>query len=79
MTVAQLKAKISLEFEIPTNIQRWIIGKNLAENENSTLEELQTTESIFLYLVAPGKYQIYRIQNSNIKFAPDKVNLEIIF
>lgn len=55
MTVAQLKAKISLEFEIPTNIQRWIIGKNLADNENSTLEELQTTESIFLYLVAPGK------------------------
>ena len=58
MTVAQLKAKIYVEFEIPTNIQRWIIGKNLADNDDSTLEELQTTEGspVFLYLVAPGKF-----------------------
>lgn len=55
MTVAQLKTKIHVEFEIPTNVQRWIIGKNLADNDNSTLHELQAVEGspIFLYLVAP--------------------------
>ncbi|XP_014212773.1 uncharacterized protein LOC106642489 [Copidosoma floridanum] len=55
MTVAQLKAKIHIEFEIPANVQRWIIGKNLADNDESTLEELQALEGspVFLYLVAP--------------------------
>ena len=55
MTVAQLKAKIQLEFEIPSNVQRWIIGKNLADNDESTLEDLQAVEGspVFLYLVAP--------------------------
>ncbi|XP_015607578.1 uncharacterized protein LOC107273668 isoform X2 [Cephus cinctus] len=54
-TVAQLKAKIFAEFEIPANVQRWIIGKNLADNDNSTLDELQAVDGspIFLYLVAP--------------------------
>ena len=57
MTVAQLKAKIYVEFEIPMNIQRWIIRKNLADNDDSTLEGLEITEgsSIFLFLVTPGK------------------------
>lgn len=55
MTVAQLKAKIHIEFEIPANVQRWIIGKNLADNDESTLEELQAVEGspVFLYIVAP--------------------------
>ena len=52
MTVAQLKAKVYIEFEIPINVQRWIIGKNLADNDESTLEELQAVEQspIFLYI-----------------------------
>lgn len=56
MTVAQLKMKIFNEFEIPANVQRWIIGNTLADNENATLEELKAIDksTIFLYLVAPG-------------------------
>ncbi|CAB0036540.1 unnamed protein product [Trichogramma brassicae] len=54
-TVEQLKIKIHTEFEIPGNVQRWIIGRNLADNDKSTIEELQAVEgsSIFLYIVAP--------------------------
>ncbi|XP_051158418.1 uncharacterized protein LOC127279840 isoform X2 [Leptopilina boulardi] len=82
MTVAQLKAKISLEFEIPTNIQRWIIGKNLAENENSTLEELQTTDSIFLYLVAPAlemtSDEVTKPEKSNAVEEIEKLNIKQI-
>ncbi|XP_003486765.1 uncharacterized protein LOC100744318 isoform X1 [Bombus impatiens] len=55
MTVAELKAKIHTEFEIPTNVQRWIIGKNLADRDEATLNELQAVNGspVFLYLVAP--------------------------
>ncbi|KOX72543.1 RanBP-type and C3HC4-type zinc finger-containing protein 1 [Melipona quadrifasciata] len=55
MTVAELKAKIHTEFEIPTNVQRWIIGKNLADRDEATLNELQAANGspVFLYLVAP--------------------------
>lgn len=55
MTVAELKAKIHVEFEIPTNVQRWIVGKNLADRDGATLNELQAVNGspIFLYLVAP--------------------------
>jgi len=56
MTVAELKAKIHTEFEIPTNVQRWIIGKNLADRDEATLDELHAVDGspVFLYLVAPG-------------------------
>lgn len=56
MTVAELKTKIHTEFEIPTNVQRWIIGKNLADHDEATLEELHAVDGspVFLYLVAPG-------------------------
>ncbi|XP_012524845.2 uncharacterized protein LOC105830206 [Monomorium pharaonis] len=55
MTVAELKTKIHTEFEIPTNVQRWIIGKNLADHDEATLEELHAVDGspVFLYLVAP--------------------------
>ncbi|KAK9301426.1 hypothetical protein QLX08_006245 [Tetragonisca angustula] len=55
MTVAELKAKIHTEFEIPMNVQRWIIGKNLANRDEATLNELQAVNGspVFLYLVAP--------------------------
>ncbi|XP_050458294.1 uncharacterized protein LOC126855033 [Cataglyphis hispanica] len=55
MTVAELKTKIHTEFEIPTNVQRWIIGKNLADHDEATLDELQAVDGspVFLYLVAP--------------------------
>lgn len=56
MTVAELKTKIHTEFEIPTNVQRWIIGKNLADRDEATLDELHAEDGspVFLYLVAPG-------------------------
>ncbi|XP_011630739.1 uncharacterized protein LOC105422878 [Pogonomyrmex barbatus] len=55
MTVAELKTKIHTEFEIPTNVQRWIIGKNLADRDETTLDELNAVDGlpVFLYLVAP--------------------------
>ncbi|XP_070149837.1 uncharacterized protein [Polyergus mexicanus] len=55
MTVAELKTKIHMEFEIPTNVQRWIIGKNLADHDEATLDELHAVDGspVFLYLVAP--------------------------
>ncbi|CAD1478140.1 unnamed protein product, partial [Heterotrigona itama] len=56
MTVAELKEKIHMEFEIPTSVQRWIIGKTLANRDEATINELQTVNGspVFLYLVAPG-------------------------
>lgn len=56
MTLAELKTKIYTEFEIPANVQRWIIGKNLADRDEATLEELHAADGspVFLYLVAPG-------------------------
>jgi len=61
MTVAELKTKIHTEFEIPTNVQRWIIGKNLADHDGATLDELHAVDGspVFLYLVAPGKSEIH--------------------
>lgn len=56
MTIAELKTKIHTEFEIPANVQRWIIGKNLADYDEATLDELHAVDGspVFLYLVAPG-------------------------
>lgn len=55
MTIADLKTKIHTEFEIPTNVQRWIIGKNLADHDEATLDQLHAVDGspVFLYLVAP--------------------------
>ncbi|XP_029165819.1 uncharacterized protein LOC114936705 [Nylanderia fulva] len=55
MMIAELKTKVQTEFEIPTNVQRWIIGKNLADHDEATLDELHAVDGspVFLYLVAP--------------------------
>ncbi|RZC31943.1 uncharacterized protein BDFB_000628 [Asbolus verrucosus] len=55
-TVAELKLQVEQEFEIPVNVQRWILGKELASDDNATLKSHNiTTERcpVFLYLVAP--------------------------
>lgn len=55
-TVAQLKIQVQNEFQIPAQVQRWILGKELASDDNAILRDLHvTTEGcpIFLYLVAP--------------------------
>ncbi|XP_050295227.1 uncharacterized protein LOC126735315 isoform X2 [Anthonomus grandis grandis] len=56
-TVAQLKEQISREFEIPVEVQRWILGKELVTDDNSTLKDHKITQGcpVFLYLVAPEK------------------------
>lgn len=55
-TVRELKLQVEREFEIPVAVQRWILGKELASNDNATLADVRVnTEGcpIFLYLVAP--------------------------
>ncbi|XP_028981806.1 uncharacterized protein LOC107036258 [Diachasma alloeum] len=55
MSVGELKYKISQEFQIPPNVQRWIIAKKLADDDDATLQELNAVEGlpVFLYLAAP--------------------------
>ena len=55
-TVAELKEHVQCEFEIPIGVQKWILGKSLAEDDQSTLSShgiSKSGQSIFLYLVAP--------------------------
>ncbi len=55
-TVADLKEQVQNEFEIPVGVQRWILGKSLAEDDSSTLAShniTQNGQTIYLYLVAP--------------------------
>ena len=55
-TVAELKEHITCEFEIPVGVQKWILGKSLAEDDKSTLSShgiCKSGQSIYLYLVAP--------------------------
>lgn len=69
-TVAELKAQIEKEFEIPADYQKWILGKELVTNENSTLKDYNiTTEGcpVFLYLVAPGNEKYIFVKISLIR------------
>ena len=55
-TLAELKQHIQCEFEIPVGVQKWILGKSLAENDESTLSSYGISgsgQSIYLYLVTP--------------------------
>ncbi|XP_066254774.1 uncharacterized protein [Euwallacea similis] len=56
-TVAELKQQICREFEIPVEVQRWILGKQLVVEDTSTLKDHKITQgsAVFLYLVAPEK------------------------
>nr|XP_012229578.1 PREDICTED: uncharacterized protein LOC105676353 isoform X1 [Linepithema humile] len=75
MTVAELKTKIHTEFEIPTNVQRWIVGKNLADRDDVTLNELHAVDGlpVFLYLVAPELHIDNATQASKAQVAEDEV------
>ncbi|KAK6632404.1 hypothetical protein RUM44_007446 [Polyplax serrata] len=60
MTLLQLKKKVQEEMGIPIDVQRWILDKRLATDDNKTLESdgvKQNSCSIFLYLVAPASGQ----------------------
>lgn len=57
-TVAQLKKQVEEHFEIPADYQKWILGKELVTDDNSTLRHHNIISEgcpVFLYLVAPGK------------------------
>lgn len=73
MSVAQLKTKIFVEFEIPVDVQRWIIGKNLVDNDEFTLKDLRALEGspVFLYLIpSTGK----SISLCNYSFQWDEIS-----
>ncbi|XP_050718529.1 uncharacterized protein LOC126999735 [Eriocheir sinensis] len=56
MTVGQLREKVRQDFGFPPEVQRWILGKRLADDDLLTLEHHRVTSEgcpIFLYLVAP--------------------------
>ena len=60
LTVAELKVQIEAEFEIPVDVQKWILGKQLVGEESVTLESQGVTSDgaeIYLYLVNPGEKQ----------------------
>ena len=60
MTLAELKKQIECQFEIPVNVQKWILDKTLANNDDSTLASFginKKNQNIYLYLVTPGKQQ----------------------
>lgn len=65
MTVGQLRAKVAREFQLPEHVQRWILGKQLANDLERTLLDHNVTESgcpLFLYLVAPGENEYSTVQ-----------------
>ena len=60
ITVAELKLQIEAEFEIPVDVQKWILGKQLVGEDSVTLESQGVTSDgseIYLYLVNPGEKQ----------------------
>ncbi|XP_047474650.1 uncharacterized protein LOC125028998 [Penaeus chinensis] len=56
MTVGELREKVYQNFGFPPHVQRWILGKRLADDDLCTLDQHKVTSEgcpIFLYLVAP--------------------------
>ena len=57
ITVAELKVQVEKEFEIPVDVQKWILGKQLVGEEDTTTLESQGInadgDQIYLYLVNP--------------------------
>ena len=56
--MADLKVQVEKEFEIPVDVQKWILGKQLVGEDVTTLESQGITHDgaeIYLYLVNPGE------------------------
>ncbi|KAH1024882.1 hypothetical protein HUJ05_009717 [Dendroctonus ponderosae] len=55
-TVAALKQQVFKKFQIPVEVQRWILGNVLVLDDDCTLEEFRIAagSSVFLYLVSPA-------------------------
>ena len=70
-TVAELKLQIEKEFEIPVDVQKWILGKNLVTEDALTLQSqgiIMDGAEIFLYLVNPGEDTLFKIIQWKVKF-----------
>jgi len=58
-TLGQLKGLMETRHQIDVKIQRWIIERRLATDEQQTLQQYGLSaenSSAFLYLVAPGEF-----------------------
>uniref|UniRef100_T1JMG8 RanBP-type and C3HC4-type zinc finger-containing protein 1 n=1 Tax=Strigamia maritima TaxID=126957 RepID=T1JMG8_STRMM len=64
ITVGQLKKKIEREFDFPTYLQKWILGKKLAVDDNATISYFNVMSgcAVFLYLTVenPDRSVMYR-------------------
>lgn len=61
MSVNQLKLQVETEFHIPVKIQRWILGKQLASDDNKSLQQYNIITDgcpVFLYVVNTGEFFI---------------------
>ncbi|KAA0187120.1 hypothetical protein HAZT_HAZT002690, partial [Hyalella azteca] len=56
MTVGELRSTVYAAFGFPPEVQRWILGRRLADDDQATLAQHKVTREgcpVFLYLVAP--------------------------
>lgn len=55
-TVLELKQKIHKDFDIPIDMQRWILNNNLAIDDKQILSEFQLTDKsiTYLYIITPA-------------------------
>lgn len=83
-TVGELKKQIEKDFEIPANVQRWILGKELATDDKSTLKDHHVTNNgcpVFLYLVAPTRgiyFKLTKIIEFLVSLSKNFTNLSFL-
>ncbi|XP_070815219.1 ranBP-type and C3HC4-type zinc finger-containing protein 1 [Chaetodon trifascialis] len=65
MTVAQLKDKISLDFGFPPVVQRWVIGKRLAQDRETLYSHgiRQNGDQAFLFILSAQDAHLTRQQH----------------
>jgi len=60
-TLKTLKDIMEKDHDIANNTQRWILGRRLANNDQTTLDDYgvnSVNRSLFLYIVVPGMKDI---------------------
>ncbi|XP_041800215.1 ranBP-type and C3HC4-type zinc finger-containing protein 1 isoform X1 [Chelmon rostratus] len=65
MTIAQLKEKISLDFGFPPAVQRWVIGKRLAQDRETLYSHgiRQNGDNAFLFILSAQAAHLTRQQH----------------
>ena len=78
ITVADLKVQVEKEFEIPVDVQKWILGKQLVSEDDTTLQsqgiDVDGAE-IYLYLVNPGEKKDEKQSSPVTSTPPQKIPL----